>query len=234
MTEAMHRILLVEDDPAICDILSVLFETNGFDPVTVCTCQRTMTLAQQQRPDGCIVDLGLPDGDGIELIRQLRDWLPVPILVLTARSQESERLAAFAAGADDYIMKPFSGLELIARVRAILRRVARGGPPQELLRLGPTAINLQERTVVRPGGEVLRLTPLEHRILECLARQPDSIVTHEQIMKEVWSSQDETDLRSLRLYVASLRRKLEADPAQPQHILTEVGVGYQLVTDRSP
>jgi two-component system, OmpR family, KDP operon response regulator KdpE len=233
MSDATHRILLVEDDPAICDVLSVLFETNGFVAVPVDTAQQAIRTAQQQRPDGCIVDLGLPDGDGIELIRQVRGWSPVPILVLTARTQESERLSAFEAGADDYIIKPFSGLELLARVRAILRRVVRRDQPQVLLRLGGSVINLEERVAIRPGGEVLKLTPLEYRILVCLARQPDSIVTHEQIMKEVWTSQYEADLRSLRVYVASLRRKLESDPAQPQHILTEVGVGYRLVIDRS-
>jgi two-component system KDP operon response regulator KdpE len=233
MTDVTPRILLAEDDPAICDILSVLFETNGFFAMPVDSCQRTLMAAQQQGPDGCIVDLGLPDGDGIELIRQLRGWTPVPILVLTARSQESERLAAFAAGADDYIIKPFSGLELIARVRAILRRVARHDQPRVFLQLGETVINLQERAVVRPCGEVLKLTPMEHRILECLARQPDSVVTHAQIMKDVWATQGDDDLRSLRVYVAALRRKLETDPAQPQHLLTEVGVGYRLVIDRS-
>jgi two-component system KDP operon response regulator KdpE len=195
------------------------------------TCHGAIAVAQQQRPDGCIVDLGLPDGDGIEFIRHVRSWSPVPIVVLTARTQEIERLAAFEAGADDYIIKPFSGLELLARVRAILRRVMRRDQPRVLLRLGGAVINLEERVSIRSDGEVVKLTPLEHRILECLARQPDGIVTHEQIMKEVWGAHHDADVRSLRVFVASLRRKVERDPAQPQHILTEVGVGYRLVAD---
>jgi two-component system KDP operon response regulator KdpE len=231
VSQATPRILLVEDDPAICDVLAVLFETNGFIALPVDTCQSARGVAREQRPDVCIIDLGLPDGDGIELIRHVRSWSPVPILILTARTQEPERLVAFEAGADDYITKPFSGMELIARVRAILRRVTVRDRPTVLLRLGGTLVNMEERVSVRPGGEVQKLTPLEHRILECLAHQPDCIVTHGEIMKEVWGSHDQADIRSLRVYVASLRRKLETDPAQPQHILTEVGVGYRLVLD---
>ena len=229
MTEAMHRILIVEDDPAICSVLETLFETSGFRTVTVHGCREAVKQAQVQRPDGCIVDLGLPDGDGIEFIRQVRTWSPAPVIVLTARTQEAERLQAFEAGADDYVIKPFSGLELIARVRAITRRLMRRDQPQPQLRLGGAAVNLEKRVTIRPGGRVLKLTPLEHRILECLVRHV-GIVTHEQIMKEVWGPH-QADVRSLRVYVASLRRKLESDPAQPQHILTEVGVGYRLVAD---
>lgn len=230
MTEAMQRILLVEDDPAICDVLSLLFETNGFQAVPVATCQRAMSAAQADRPDVCIIDLGLPDGDGIEVIRHVRGWSPVPTVVLTARTEEAERLAAFEAGADDYVSKPFSGLELLARVRALLRRVPARGEPEVLLRLQDCVVNLQERIVIRRGGEVLKLTPLEHRILSLFASHAGGLVTHGQIMTEVWETTPElADMRSLRFYVASLRRKLENDPAQPQHILTEVGVGYRFV-----
>lgn len=226
------RILLVEDDPAICAVLSALFETNGFQAVPVETCQRAISAAQQDRPDVCIIDLGLPDGDGIEVIRHVRSWSPVPTVVLTARTQEAARLAAFEAGADDYVSKPFSGLELLARVRALLRRAPARDQPQALLRLGDTVVSLEQRSITRPGGELHKLTPLEHRILSCLASHCGGLVTHDQIMNEVWqTTQDLTDIRSLRFYVASLRRKLEIDPAQPQHILTEVGVGYRLVLD---
>jgi two-component system, OmpR family, KDP operon response regulator KdpE len=228
MTDAMHRILLVEDDPAICDVITGLFESHGFRAVSVGTCREAIELAQQHRPDGCIVDLGLPDQDGIEFIRNVRTWSPVPIIVLTARTQETQRLAAFEAGADDYIIKPFSGRELIARVRAITRRMMRRDQPQATLRLGNTEINLEKRITINAQGEALKLTPLEHRILECLARHNGGIVTHEQILKEVWGPQ-QSDVRALRVYVASLRRKLEPDPSQPQHIVTEVGVGYRLL-----
>jgi two-component system, OmpR family, KDP operon response regulator KdpE len=230
MTDSMHRILLVEDDPAICDVVTGLFETHGFRTLAVGSCGQAIQMAQQHRPDACIVDLGLPDRDGIEFIREVRNWSPVPIIVLSARTQEVQRLAAFEAGVDDYIIKPFSGLELIARVRAITRRLLRRDQPQPVLRLGGTEINLAKRITVDPEGGVLKLTPLEHRILECLARHNGGIVTHDQILKEVWGPQ-QMDVRALRVYVASLRRKLEPDPAQPRHIITEVGVGYRLVAD---
>jgi len=230
MTDAMHRILLVEDDLAICDVLQTLFEGHGFRTIPVSTCREAIGFAEQYRPDACIVDLGLPDMDGLQFIVQVRTWSAVPIIVLTARTQESQRLAAFEAGADDYIVKPFSGRELIARVRAIIRRLMRRDQPEALLHLGKVEINLEKRSAIGPLGKVLKLTPLEHRILECLAQHAGGLVTHEQIMNAVWGPH-QADVRSLRVYVASLRRKLEQDPAQPQYILTEVGVGYRLVPD---
>ena len=230
MTRAMYRVLVVEDDPAIRRVLGMLFETNGFRVVTAETCEQGMRQAQSYRPDVCIVDLGLPDSDGIHFIRKVRAWSPVAILVLTARVAELQRLAAFEAGADDYIIKPFSSLELLARVRAIIRRITRGDQPVALLRLGDAVVDLGNRVAHGPQGVETHLTPLEHRILECLARQADSVVTHSQVLKEVWGPH-QIDIRSLRVYVASLRRKLEVDPGRPKHIVTEPGIGYRLVTD---
>jgi two-component system KDP operon response regulator KdpE len=230
MTDATHRILVVEDDLAICEVLQALFEGDGFRTSAVGTCRDAISFAQLQRPDVCIVDLGLPDMDGLRFIEQVRTWSAVPIIVLTARTQEPQRLAAFEAGADDYIIKPFSGLELIARMRAITRRLTRRSEPKAVLRFGSVEVNLETRETVGPDGKVHKLTPLEHRILECLVQHAGALVTHEQIMNEVWGPQL-ADLRSLRVYVASLRRKLERDPAQPQYILTEVGVGYRLASD---
>jgi two-component system KDP operon response regulator KdpE len=230
MTRAMHRVLVVEDDPAIRKILSMLFETNGFRVVTADTCDLGVRQAQTYRPDVCIVDLGLPDGDAVQFIRKVRAWSPVAILVLTARVAELQRLAAFDAGADDYIVKPFSSPELLARVRAIMRRISRSDKPGAILRLGAAFIDLGNRVTRGPRGEEVHLTPLEHRILECLARHADSVVTHTQVLKEVWGPH-QIDIRALRVYVASLRRKLEIDPARPKYIVTEPGVGYRLVTD---
>ncbi len=230
MTRAMHRILIIEDDPAIRKVLAMLFETNGFRVVSADTCDAGIRQAQTHRPDVCIVDLGLPDRDGINFIRRVRGWSPVAILVLTARVAELQRLSAFDAGADDYIIKPFSSLELLARVRAIMRRIARNEQSGSVLRLGEAYVDLGSRVTRGPGGEEVHLTPLEHRILECLARHADSVVTHVQVLKEVWGPH-QMDIRSLRVYVASLRRKLEADPARPRYILTEPGVGYRLVTE---
>jgi two-component system KDP operon response regulator KdpE len=226
----MHRLLLVEDDLAICEVLKGLFEGNGFRADAVNSCRQGIAFAQQHRPDACIVDLGLPDMDGLQFIVEARTRSAVPIVVLTARTQEPQRLAAFDAGADDYISKPFSGLELLARVRAITRRLMRRDRQAAPLRLGSVDVDLAKRVVKAPGSPAVKLTPLEHRILECLAQHAGGLVTHEQIMDAVWGPQ-QVDVRSLRVYVASLRRKLEQDPAQPQYILTEVGVGYRLVPD---
>ncbi len=230
MTRAMYRVLIIEDDPAICKVLTMLFETNGFRVVSADTCERGMQQAQTHRPDVCIVDLGLPDRDGIDFIRKVRAWSPVAILVLTARVAELQRLSAFDAGADDYIIKPFSGPELLARVRAIMRRIARNEQSGTILRLGAAFVDLANRITRGPRGEEIHLTPLEHRILECLARHADSVVTHDQVLKEVWGPH-QMDIRSLRVYVASLRRKLELDPSRPKYVLTEPGVGYRLVTE---
>lgn len=230
MTRAMHRVLIVEDDPAIGKVLSMLFETNGFRVVVADTCDQGIRHAQNHRPDVCIVDLGLPDGDGVDFIRKVRAWSPVAIIVLTARVAELQRLSAFEAGADDYVIKPFSSAELLARVRAIIRRIVRNNQPEAVLKLGTAFVDLGNRVARGAGGEELRLTPLEHRILECLARHADSVVTHTEVLKEVWGPR-QADVRSLRVYVASLRNKLETNPARPKYIVTEPGVGYRLVTE---
>lgn len=230
MTRAMHRILLVEDDDAIRGVLTMLFETNGFRVVSADSCGLAIRAARSHRPDLCVVDLGLPDHDGLTFIRQIRSWSPVPIVVLTARTGDADRLAAFDAGADDYVIKPFGGPELLARVRAIMRRAARSSQPAAVLKLGDITIDLARRLARGSLGQEVKLTPLEHRILECLVRHADGVVTHAQIMKEVWGPH-QADVRSLRVYVTSLRRKLERDPAQPRHLLTETGIGYRLATD---
>ena len=230
MTHAMHRILVVEDDPALRRVLSMLFETNGFRVVAADTCDLAIRQAQTHRPDVCILDLGLPDSDGVNFIHKVRTWSPVAIIVLSARLAEAQRVAAFEAGADDYVIKPFSSPELLARVRAIMRRLSRNEQPHAVLRLGNSVVDLGNRIARGPDGADAHLTPLEHRILECLARHADTVVTHTQVLKEVWGPH-QADIRSLRVYVASLRRKLEADPARPKHIVTESGIGYRLVTE---
>lgn len=233
MAEVMHRMLVVEDDPGIEKVLSMLFEMNGFRVVSAATCELGIRRAQTFRPDICILDLGLPDRDGITFIAETRASSAVPIIVLSARTQEDQRLAAFEAGADDYVLKPFSSGELLARVRTIIRRIIFRERPALQVRLGDTIVDLAGRTARRMGGEELRLTPLEHRILACLARQANGIVTHAELLNEVWGP-DQNDVRALRVYVASLRRKLEPDPVQPRFLLTELGVGYRLITEWEP
>jgi two-component system KDP operon response regulator KdpE len=226
----MHLALLAEDDPAVQKVVQLLLESDGFRVVIAASGSRAERDARSKRPDIVLIDLGLPDLDGLELIRIVRQWSPVPILVLSARTAESQRLAAFEAGADDYVIKPFSAAELLARVRALLRRHARGQTPAAVLQLGELSIDLTRRVARRVRGEELRLTPLEHRILETLNRSRGRVVTQSQLMREVWGPH-RVDTRSLRVFITTLRKKLEVDPARPLHILTEPGIGYRLATD---
>lgn len=227
MTRAMHVVQIVEDDQGIQDVVRILAEANGLRTVVADHCELALRQAQSNRPDVAIVDLGLPDRDGLYFIQKVRVWSRVPIIVLSARTQEAERLAAFEAGADDYVSKPFSAPELLARMRALLRRSAPADVPDGVLELGGISIDHGRRVARRSDGGEIRLTPLEHRILETLARNADRVVTHARLLQEVWGP-NQADMRSLRVYVKSLRRKLERDPSRPKFIVTEVGIGYRL------
>jgi two-component system KDP operon response regulator KdpE len=229
VTEAMHQVLVVEDEPGIRRVLRALLDAEQYRVVEADTAARADVEARTHKPDLMIVDLGLPDGSGLDVIRRVRTWSPVPIVVLSARTMEEQKVAALDAGADDYVTKPFGAPELLARIRAALRRNVRTSQQHPRLGLGPVAVDLARRTASGPDGEI-HLTPLEHRVLECLARQQGLIVTRDQLMREVWGPSHD-DTRNLRVCIRNLRQKLEPDPQAPRYILTETGIGYRLILD---
>jgi two-component system KDP operon response regulator KdpE len=232
MTQAMHSILVIEDDPAIRNVLRVLLQAEHYRVVEAATAARAVIEARSHRPDLLLVDLGLPDGDGLKVIRDVRTWSAVPIVVLSARTMEAQKIAALDVGADDYVTKPFSAPELLARVRAALRRNARGAEQLPLLRLGGVEVDLVRRQTRGKDGEI-HLTPLEYRVLESLARHAGMIVTQAQLMREAWGPGRQGDSSSLRVCVRNLRQKIEPNASQPRYIVTEAGLGYRLRTDES-
>jgi len=227
VTQSMHQILVIEDDAGIREVLRALLQTEHYRIIEAQTAARAEVEARSHKPDLLLVDLGLPDGDGVKVIANVRSWSPVPIVVLSARTMEAQKIAALDAGADDYVTKPFSAPELLARVRAALRRSARGTEQPPVIQLGDITVDLAKREARASSGEI-HLTPLEYRVLESLARQAGMIVTAKQLIQEVWGPGRFDDTRSLRVCLKNLRHKLEADPARPQHIVTEAGLGYRL------
>jgi len=230
VTNAGRRILIVEDDAAIRNVVRVLLQTEHYQVVEAETASRGEIEARAHRPDLLLVDLGLPDGDGLTVIRRVRVWSPVPIIVLSARTMEEQKVAALDAGADDYVTKPFNSGELLARVRAAFRRTTRAADGLASLRLGETLVDLERRATRGPQGEI-HLTALEYRLLECFARHAGLIVTQGQLIREVWGPGRQDDTRSLRVAIKNLRAKLEPDPRRPRYLQTEIGLGYRLRVD---
>jgi two-component system KDP operon response regulator KdpE len=231
MTQAAQpKVLVVEDEPEIRQFLRSSLASEGYRVIEASTAQRGALDARTQKPDTAIIDLGLPDGDGLEVIRDIREWSPMPIIVLSARTHERAKIEALDAGADDYITKPFGIGELFARVRVALRHSVRSLERLGPIRLGDAVVDLDKRTIERPGGEI-RLTPIEFRLLACLARHVGMVVTHRQLLTEVWGPSHAGDTHYLRIYMKQLRDKLEPDPLEPRHFLTEPGVGYRLVVE---
>jgi two-component system KDP operon response regulator KdpE len=233
MTQAMHLILVVEDEPALRNILRALFEAQKYRVVEAATAARGEIEARTHKPDLMLIDLGLPDGDGVTVIRRVRSWSAVPIIVLSARTMEVEKIAALDAGADDYVTKPFSATELLARVRAALRRNARREDGTSIWVFGSVQVDLARRESHGPAGSI-HMTPLEYRVLERLVRQAGMVVRQDQLIREVWGPDRQGDSRSLRVCVKNLRNKLELDPRRPQFLVTEVGLGYRLRAEQLP
>ena len=220
-------ILVVEDEPNIRQFLRSSLGAEGYRVVESPNGRRGSLDAGMHKPDLAIVDLGLPDFDGLEVIRRIRQWSPMPILVLSARIQERSKIEALDAGADDYVTKPFGVGELLARVRVALRHATRPSSGTELS-LGDVTINFEKRVASKAGQEI-KLTPIEFRLLACLAKHLGMVVTHRQLLTQVWGPTHAEHTHYLRIYMKQLREKLEADPVQPKYLLTETGVGYRLV-----
>ncbi|MBK7717971.1 MAG: response regulator [Simplicispira sp.] len=229
VTPAGYSILVVEDEAAIRRFVRLALGAEGHTVHEADSVARGLIEAGTRRPDLVVLDLGLPDGDGIEVIRGLRSWSTVPVIVLSARSQEADKIAALDAGADDYLVKPFGAGELMARVRAQLRRHYQqtpGGDP--LIAFGDVRVDLARRTAER-AGQPLHLTPIEYKLLTHLASQPDRVITHQQLLKTVWGPGHADDTHYVRVHMANLRKKVEDNPAMPQHLRTEAGIGYRFV-----
>jgi two-component system KDP operon response regulator KdpE len=223
-----ERVLVVDDEPQIRRALRTALTAHGYAVETAEDGRTGLEAIAAWAPDAVVLDLVMPGLDGFEVLRQTRTWSDVPVIVLSARGQEPDKVAALDGGADDYLTKPFGMRELLARLRAVLRRA--GAPADLVVRVGEVAIDLARHVVTRSGVEI-HLTPTEYDLLRTLARDVDKVLTHRQILERVWGGYAAENAQQLRVYINYLRRKLEADPTRPQLIVTEPGVGYRLKAD---
>jgi two-component system KDP operon response regulator KdpE len=229
MSETGPLVLVVEDEPQMRRFLRASLTSHGYRFAEAETAAMAVTLASSLGPDLILMDLGLPDGDGIELTRRLREWTRVPIVVISARGREDDKVTALDAGADDYLTKPFGVNELLARMRVALRHAATAAPEaatRTVLESGGLRVDLVRREVTREGQPV-HLTPIEYKLLVLLAQNAGKVLTHRQILKDVWGPSYANQSHYVRVHMAELRKKVEADPARPRHIVTEQGVGYR-------
>jgi len=229
MNSVKPVIVVIEDDPQICRFLRTSLSAQGFQIIEAGTGERGIVEIGTRKPELVILDLGLPGIDGVEVIRKVREWSAVPIIVLSARNQESNKIAALDAGADDYLTKPFGIGELLARIRVSLRHAARlaGDGIDTLFCVGDLQVDLSRRSA-HVGVREIHLTPIEYRLLTVLIRHAGKVMTHRQLLLEVWGPAYVEHAHYVRIYMGQLRRKLETDPAQPRYLLTEAGVGYRL------
>jgi two-component system KDP operon response regulator KdpE len=227
MFDYQPTVLIIEDDPNIRRFVRSALESEGCVVFETETAKRGLIEAGTRQPDLVVLDLGLPDADGMDLITQLRTWTEMPVLVLSARSGEADKIAALDAGADDYLTKPFGVGELVARLRVLLRRHARGGAGNASeIAFGEVKVDFSKRVVTREGNHV-HLTAMEYRLLAVLLAHRGKVMTHRELLREVWGPTQVENNHYLRIYMGHLRQKLEADPAQPAFLMTEVGVGYR-------
>lgn len=221
------RILIIEDELQIRKLLKVSLNAHGYDLEEAANGKDGVNRAATFKPDLLIIDLGLPDIDGKEVVKQIREWSETPIIILTARDQEQEKIEALDSGADDYMTKPFGVGELLARMRVCLRRAATV-EQQPVLACGGLVVDLQQRRVTVEGDEV-KLTPTEYEIIKMMMQHAGKVITHKQLLKAVWGNAYQQDTHYIRVYIAQLRRKIEQNPTQPRYIITESGVGYRLM-----
>ena len=221
-----RRVLVVDDEPQFLLALQTNLRGAGYDVVTATTAEEALSSAALQPPEAIVLDLILPDGRGTDVCGRLREWTSVPIVVISAVGEEQEKIAALDAGADDYVTKPFAIGELLARLRAVLRRASPGGSP--VVEIGDLVVDLDKRTVAVAGNQV-RLTPHEFDLLRLFVQNEGRLLTHRMILREVWGAAYEQESRYIHVYVSQLRRKIEADPARPRYLLNEPGAGYRLV-----
>jgi len=227
MSGQAPTVLVIEDEPQMRRFLRTSLESHAYQPVEAVTAREGLAQASGRNPDVILLDLGLPDMDGIEVTRRVREWSRVPIIVISARGRETDKIAALDAGADDYLTKPFGLGELLARLRVALRRVAEGDAGEPVFVLGDLTVDLAARLVFRRGAEV-HLTPIEYKLLATLVRHAGRVITHHQLLKDVWGPNAVEHTHYVRVYMTQLRHKLEDDPSRPQVLLTEPGVGYRL------
>ena len=232
MSTPRANLLVIEDDPQIQRFLATALEAHGYALCEARTGNEGLALAATRQPDILIVDLGLPDISGLEVIQRVREWYARPIIVLSARDKETDKVAALDLGADDYLTKPFGIGELLARLRVAERHlsVQNGAPAEAVVRIGEVTVDLAAHRVQRSGTDI-HLTPIEYQLLTTLARHRGKVLTHRQLLREVWGVAHVESPQYLRIYMRALRRKIEADPARPRWLLTEVGVGYRLADE---
>jgi two-component system KDP operon response regulator KdpE len=226
MTRPGDVVVLIEDDRAMRRILGTALTAHGFRVIEASTCEEGERAIAEARPEVILLDLGLPDGDGIELLRRIRAMSIAPVIVVSARQEEDDKVLAIEAGADDYMTKPFGMRELVARIRLALRHARGRAVDEPVVSIGPIRID-QARHIVERDGASVHLTPIEFRIVAMLARSVGKVVTHEQLIAAVWGGATAEQTHGLRVHMAAIRRKLEADPARPRWLLTEAGVGYR-------